>query len=189
MSSIETKTTKKKEAKTPPNLTDKISNNNKSETVNITPNIVLLCVLMLGIGCVCGYFVFTSLHSSRCTELMDFEEQKYTKSQQQLKDRYLQTVEEHQSCLTELKDSDGTKHGVRFEKHQALMDRHQETVDQLLKLQSDHSDNLIQHQKLNTELERSQENVQKLQGDKRKCQASKNLMKQLVEECKTKGEL
>lgn len=184
-----TSTSKDKKAKkvlAVPNKNTSKNTKNNDETAKTKQNIVLLCILMLGIGCISGYFVFIALHTSRCAELMDVEEQRYSKSQEQLKDRYLQTVEEHQSCLTELKGSDGNKHGIRFEKHQALMDRHQETVDQLLKLQSDHSDNLMQHQKLETELERSQETIEKLQGDKRKCLKSKELMKQLVTECKTK---
>jgi hypothetical protein len=149
------------------------------------PNILLLAFLMLGIGCLFGYFQFVSLYETRCSEV----ERKFAQDRQQLQDRYLQSVGEYQSCISELNNCDGPKNSIRFEKYQVLMDRHQDTVDQLLKMQSNHADSLVSIQDLETELDITQIQVKKLQSDKRKCQASKDLLRTMVEECKDNGEL
>jgi len=176
-------------------------------TVEVGPknkvNLFLLCALMLGIGVIGGYLVFVFLHGSRCSTLMDAKDLTFSKSQQQTQERYLKSVEQYQKCLVDLNDStksnsqkiiasndeQGKKqqqHGVALEKHQELMDRHQATVNQLMTVQSEHSDNLVRQQTLSLNLERCEDRTRKLQNEKRKCQASKELMKQLVSECKTK---
>ncbi|CAJ1947691.1 unnamed protein product [Cylindrotheca closterium] len=159
-------------------------------------NLFLLCALMLGIGIIGGYVVFVFLHGSRCSTLMDAKQLTYSQSQQQIQERYLKSVEQYQKCLVDLNESssrqitsDEGKHknnGVLLEKHQDLMDRHQATVHQLMMVQSEHSENLVQQQTLSLNLERCEDRTRKLQNEKRKCQASKELMKQLVSECKSK---
>lgn len=168
-------------------------------SIEISPknkvNLFLLCMFMLGIGVIGGYFVFLTLHGGRCSTLMDAKEQTFSKSHQQTQDRYLKSVEQYQKCLVELNEANHAsvtndndkKNGVSLQKHQDLMDRHQATVNQLMTVQSEHSDNLVQQQKLSLNLERCEERTRKLQSEKRKCQASKELMKQLVTECKEKG--
>lgn len=165
-------------------------------TIEVGPknkvNLFLLCVLMLGIGVIGGYVVFVLLHSSRCTTLMDSKQQTFSKSQQQIQERYLKSVEQYQKCLTDMNESskkytneEGTKNGVLLEKHQGLMDRHQSTVNQLMMVQKEHSESLVQQQILSLNLERCEDRTKKLQNEKRRCQASKELMKQLVSECKS----
>lgn len=157
-------------------------------------NLFLLCVLMCGIGVIGGYVVFVVLHGSRCSTLMDAKEQTFSKSHQQVQDRHLKSVEQYQKCLADLEESSqitndqGNKNGVQMEKLHELMDRHQATVNQLMAIQSEHSESLVQQQTLSLNLERCEDRSKKLQSEKRKCQASRELMKQLVSECKTKEE-
>merc|ERR1719223_2482100 len=130
---------------------------------------------------------------------MNAKEESYGKSNQEIQDRYLKSVEEYQRCLVDLNEvsikngqealtEDKDKNGVPLEKHQELMDRHQSTVNQLLSVQSEHSNNLVQQQKLSLNLERCEDRSRKLLSEKRKCQSSKELMKTLVAECKAKEE-
>jgi hypothetical protein len=142
--------------------------------------LLLLCWTMIGVGVIGGYMGFLRLQDGRCADVLDTMERQFIASRQDLQERYLKSVQEVQRCLEDGVDTysrgralDDQASSMRT--HQALLQNHQDTLTELSKWQSDHSERVKEVQQLSTTSEKQQQQIQRLESDKKKCLASKKI--------------
>lgn len=141
--------------------------------------VILLCLLLVGIGGIIGYLVFSSVYNHRCSDLMDDAERHFNSTEQDLHNRLIEAQHknaESEIAELELRELRGRmeSHTDLMSKHEGLLDKHQRTMEQLTAVQYSQEQTLLIKKRLEhdldiaqaklTTLERSLEKANRDQG-------------------------
>jgi predicted RNase H-like nuclease (RuvC/YqgF family) len=118
-------------------------------------NVISVCLVLVGIGAILGVFIFYFLFRGRCASKLAANNQYHNATQSELQTKYTKALADIRQC-----EEDSKHKGELFEmqgrlkaqadlsdKHQALLERHEKTLDRIQELQknSEGSQTQIQH--------------------------------------------
>eukprot|EP00525_Craspedostauros_australis_P000656 CAMPEP_0198111264 /NCGR_PEP_ID=MMETSP1442-20131203/3233_1 /TAXON_ID= /ORGANISM="Craspedostauros australis, Strain CCMP3328" /LENGTH=422 /DNA_ID=CAMNT_0043767641 /DNA_START=155 /DNA_END=1423 /DNA_ORIENTATION=- len=111
-------------------------------------NLVLLVVTLVGLGALCGFYLFYTMFTHRCSDLVDDMERHHNATHRELEDKYIGALEEKHKCIEdetrkqEIAELKGRLEGQSslFVNHQQLLEKHQTTLEQYTSLHKDHEE-------------------------------------------------
>ena len=100
-------------------------------------NIILLYLSLLGLGVIAGYGGFFFMFNDRCVNLLRETEVRYNASQVEWQTKLQEALSEKDQCISPLHELQGKleAQSIFAEKHQALLQKHEETLSKLAALQ------------------------------------------------------
>lgn len=146
-----------------------VSNSLSSSSPSSLVNTLLSLSILVGVGAIVGYIVFSSIYNHRCSDLMDDAERRFNQTREDLNHKLVEAM--HQNTANEGAESELLELRGRLEgqtdlmgKHEALLDKHQSTVERLNQLQAKQDKASLQSSQLERELQTSQKKVSELEG-------------------------
>eukprot|EP00934_Nitzschia_sp_Nitz4_P005221 Nitzschia sp. Nitz4//scaffold36_size144017//6019//7186//NITZ4_003064-RA/size144017-processed-gene-0.64-mRNA-1//-1//CDS//3329549390//5211//frame0 len=148
-------------------------------------HLALMAALLLGIGTMGGYGIFSSIYAHRCADLLDDAERQFNTTRQQLQNQLIDTQHD-ESRVLELKSQLEGHNSDWMAKHQALLDKHQAAMDQLAKSQQQHDEVRQRAIKLEKDLEQETTRVKELEKTVNVASVQRRGLEQRLEEAAQK---